>query len=179
MGLSFMKIGYCHMCRNKGRLVYQCYKLYAATTCDKRYCVDCLLIIYKDNIVDIVQKEDNWKCPFAKKVCRCKPCCMIRKETETVLDFDGTLPVICALRAKQKPEDEDCDPDIDETMKCVLKDKFKKLIDFNGALITKFSTHQGKLNQSETEFYHNVLHSNLKVLDNLSKNMMENNSIVD
>lgn len=64
-------------------------------------------------------------------------------------------------------------------MKCVLKEKFKKLINFNGALISKFSSNQGKLNQSEIEFYNNVVHSNLKVLDNLSRNMMENNSIID
>ena len=107
--INFLKIGYCHMCRNKGRLVYQCYKLYSATSCDKRYCVDCLLIIYKENIIEIVQKSDSWKCPFIKKVCRCKPCCMIRKQTDNVLDFDGTLPVICALKTKLKPEDDECD----------------------------------------------------------------------
>ena len=79
ISINFLKIGYCHMCRNKGRLVYQCYKLYSATSCDKKYCIDCLLIIYKENIIEIVQKQDSWKCPFIKKVCRCKPCCMVRK----------------------------------------------------------------------------------------------------
>ena len=64
-------------------------------------------------------------------------------------------------------------------MKCVLKEKFRKLIEFNGVMMSKFSGNLGKLNQSETEFYNRVIHSNLKVLDNLSKNMMENNSIVD
>lgn len=71
---------------------------------------------------------------------------MIRKETETVLDFDGTLPVICALKGRQGGDEDSDESEVDETMKCILKEKFKRLIDFNGTLLSKFSTNQAKLN---------------------------------
>lgn len=61
----------------------------------------------------------------------------------------------------------------------MLKEKFRKLIEFNGQLISKFNTNLHKLNEDESRFYNKIMHSNLKVLDRLSKNMLTNNAITD
>lgn len=90
------------MCRGKSKLVYQCYKNYMATSCEKKFCLDCLVLVYKENIIDTLQKCDSWKCPFLKKICRCKPCCLTRRESESMLELDPTQPVLCSMRNKQK-----------------------------------------------------------------------------
>ena len=46
----------------------------------------------------------------------------------------------------------------------MLKEKFKKLIDFNGQVISKFNSNLHKLNEEESRFYNKIIHSNLKVL---------------
>lgn len=100
--ITFFKAGVCHMCRGKSKLVYQCYKNYMATSCEKKFCLDCLVLVYKENIIDTLQKCDSWKCPFLKKICRCKPCCLTRRESESMLELDPTQPVLCSMRNKQK-----------------------------------------------------------------------------
>lgn len=77
--ISFLRVGACHMCKIKGKLVYQCHRHYQATSCEKKFCFDCLTLIYKDNVLDHIQKNDSWRCPYMRKVCRCKNCCLARK----------------------------------------------------------------------------------------------------
>ena len=83
--ISFMKMGQCHMCKLKGKIVYQCFRNYQATSCEKKFCFDCLTLIYKDNILETLQKTDSWRCPYIRKVCRCKNCCITRKEQASTL----------------------------------------------------------------------------------------------
>lgn len=47
-------MGNCHMCKNKNKFVYGCYKHYTATSCNKMFCVDCLLHGFNENIILIV-----------------------------------------------------------------------------------------------------------------------------
>lgn len=49
--VSFVKVGACHMCKLKGKLVYQCHRNYQATSCEKKFCFDCLTLIFKDNVL--------------------------------------------------------------------------------------------------------------------------------
>lgn len=65
-----------------------------------------------------------------------------------MLELDPNQPVICSLKMKQKQqgEEEDIDEEIDENLRCMLKEKFRKLIEFNGQLISKFNTNLHKLN---------------------------------
>lgn len=69
--------------------------------------------------------------------------------------------------------------EIDENLRCMLKEKFRKLIDFNGQVIGKFNSNLHKLNEEEARFYNKIVHSNLRVLDRLSKNMMLSGAITD
>jgi hypothetical protein len=77
--IAFVRVGICHMCKFRNKIVYQCHKNYLATSCEKKFCLDCLVLIYKENIIEKMQKETAWKCPYIKKVCRCKNCCQARK----------------------------------------------------------------------------------------------------
>jgi hypothetical protein len=105
--ISFVKVGACHMCKIKGKLVYQCHRNYLATSCEKKFCFDCLTLIYKDNIVDSIQKNDSWRCPYIKKICRCKNCCMSRKEPFSILEMDPLNSVYSNLRSRNKKEGEE------------------------------------------------------------------------
>lgn len=49
--ISFVKVGHCHMCKSRNKIVYQCHKNYQATSCEKKFCLDCLILIYKENII--------------------------------------------------------------------------------------------------------------------------------
>lgn len=77
--ISFVKVGHCHMCKSRNKIVYQCHKNFQATSCEKKFCLDCLVLIYKENIIENLQKTDFWRCPYIRKVCRCKNCCTSRK----------------------------------------------------------------------------------------------------
>lgn len=106
-----------------------------------------------------------------------------------MLELDPSQPVLCSLKTKQKPgaqlsatapgDEEDLDEEIDENLRCMLKEKFRKLIDFNGQLVGKFNSNLYKLNEEESRFYNKIIHSNLKVLDRLSKNMLSSGAITD
>lgn len=50
-----------------------------------------------------MQKENSWKCPYIKKVCRCKNCCLSRKETYSLLEIDLNMSVYSNLRMRTKP----------------------------------------------------------------------------
>jgi hypothetical protein len=64
-------------------------------------------------------------------------------------------------------------------MRCLLKEKFKKLIDFNGQLINKVNTNYHKLTEEEIKFYNKLIHSNLTVLNNLGKSMVAHQSLLE
>lgn len=49
--ISFVKVGHCHMCKSRNKIVYQCHKNFQATSCEKKFCLDCLVLIYKENII--------------------------------------------------------------------------------------------------------------------------------
>ena len=102
--ITFVKVGACHMCKLKGKLVYQCHRAYQATSCEKKFCFDCLTLIYKDNILDTIQKTDAWRCPYIRKVCRCKNCCISRKEPYSILEIDPNYSVYTNLRSRVKRE---------------------------------------------------------------------------
>ena len=62
------------MCKRKNKFVYGCYRNWIPTSCNKFFCIDCLVNGLKENIVLIIQKEDSWKCPYNKKTCLCRHC---------------------------------------------------------------------------------------------------------
>lgn len=121
--ISFVKIGHCHMCKSRSKIGYQCYKNYQATSCEKKFCLDCLILIYKENIIEHLQKSESWRCPYHRKVCRCKNCCTSRKEMYSILELDTNMSVYANLRQKIRPltEEDDDDQEIDENTKCLLK----------------------------------------------------------
>jgi len=100
--ISFVKVGICHMCKAKGKLVYQCHRHFQATSCEKKFCFDCLTLIYKDNILENIQNNDSWRCPYLRKVCRCKNCCLSRKEIFSILELDPNYSVYTNLRGRSK-----------------------------------------------------------------------------
>ncbi len=178
--VSFVRVGACHMCKLKGKLVYQCHRNFQATSCEKKFCLDCLVLIYKDNILDNIQKNDSWRCPYIRKVCRCKNCCLSRKQPYAILEMDPNQSVYTNLRSRVRREgDEEIEEGEDESMRCLLKEKFKKLIDFNGQLINKVNTNYHKLTEEEIKFYNKLIHSNLSVLNNLGKSMIVHQTLIE
>ena len=57
-------------------------------------------------------------------------------------------------------------------MRALLREKFKKLMDFNGQLINKVNTNFHKLSEEEIKFYNNLIHSNLHVLNKTGSSMI-------
>lgn len=55
--ISFVKIGHCHMCKSRNKIGYQCYRNYQATSCEKKFCLDCLVLIFKENIIEHLQNN--------------------------------------------------------------------------------------------------------------------------
>ena len=161
------------MCKIKNKMVYQCHRNFQATSCEKKFCFDCLVLIYKENIIDIIQKSDSWRCPYLKKVCRCKNCCISRKEPYTILEIDPNFSVYSNLRSRTKKEGEEEENEgEEENMKALLRQKFKKLMDFNGQLINKFNSNFHKLSEEQIKFYNKLIHSNLCVLNKTGNSMI-------
>ena len=60
------------------------------------------------------------------------------------------MSVYTNLRQKIKPsnnEEDEEDVEIDESTRCLLKEKFKKVLDLNGQLINKINTYYHKLTE--------------------------------
>ena len=63
-------------------------------------------------------------------------------------------------------------------MRHLLKERFKRLIDFNGQLINKVNSNYHKLTEEEIKFYNHLIHSNLTVLNSLGKHNIIIQSLV-
>lgn len=83
------------------------------------------------------------------------------------------------IQGKVNEEEEINEMDVDENMKCLLKEKFKKLIEMNGQLIAKVNINYHKLSEEEIRFYNKLMHSNLKVLNNMAQNMIVNQTLIE
>ena len=64
-------------------------------------------------------------------------------------------------------------------MRCLIREKFKKVIDFNGQLINKINTNYHKLTEDEIKFCNKLIYSNLKVLNNIANNMIANQTLIE
>jgi hypothetical protein len=60
----------------------------------------------------------------------------------------------------------------EENMRALLREKFKKLLDFNGQLINKVNTNYHKLAEEEIKFYNKLIHSNLDVVHKVGSSMI-------
>ncbi|KAJ8489463.1 hypothetical protein ONZ45_g13565 [Pleurotus djamor] len=66
---------FCHQCRNKtGLLATSC-------SCEKRYCIKCIMLRYDDQVYAFDASESNKPCPACMDICNCTSCCSRRKET--------------------------------------------------------------------------------------------------
>ena len=64
-------------------------------------------------------------------------------------------------------------------MKCLLKEKFRRLIEMNGQLIGKVNINYHKLSEEEIRFYNKLMHANLKVIDNMAHNMISQQTLIE
>ena len=64
-------------------------------------------------------------------------------------------------------------------MRCLIRERFKRVIDFNGLLINKVNANYHKLTEEEIKFYNKLIYSNLKVLNNIANNMVANQSLIE
>lgn len=64
-------------------------------------------------------------------------------------------------------------------MRCLIREKFKKVIDFNGQLINKINTNYHKLTEEQIKFCNKLIFSNLKVLNNIANNMIANQTLIE
>lgn len=64
-------------------------------------------------------------------------------------------------------------------MRCLIREKFKRVIDFNGQLINKVNGNYHKLTEEEIKFYNKLIYSNLKVLNNIANNMISKQTLIE
>lgn len=64
-------------------------------------------------------------------------------------------------------------------MKCLIRERFKRVIDFNGQLINKVNGNYHKLTEDEIKFYNKLIFSNLKVLNNIANNMISKQTLIE
>lgn len=50
----FSKLANCHMCKRKNKYVYGCYKNWVPTSCNKFFCLDCMLNGIGENILLVI-----------------------------------------------------------------------------------------------------------------------------
>ncbi len=96
---SLVKQGFCHFCKLKNRLVYSCYKNYHATGCEKKFCFDCLTLVFEEDIASIVAGSSSWRCPFARKACKCRGCAK-----SNWIELVGDSPVVVQLTETYEQE---------------------------------------------------------------------------
>ncbi len=64
-------------------------------------------------------------------------------------------------------------------MRWLLKERFKKLTDFNGQLINKVNTNYHKLTEEEIKFYNKLIYSNLTVLNNIGRSQIVHQTLIE
>ncbi|KRX07419.1 hypothetical protein PPERSA_03252 [Pseudocohnilembus persalinus] len=189
---NYAKMANCHMCKMKNKFVYGCYKHYTATSCNKMFCIDCLMHGFNENIILIVQNAQEWKCPYKRKVCKCKGCStggqdyilpsyfsraqIHRFFGDIVMDKDeqnslNNQNYLNNNKANQPEESINM-------QRYQIKQKINSLLEFNGKLIQKLSQSTKKLNEKEIVFYNKMIHENLSVLTNLSNKLMKQKSFL-
>lgn len=118
---------------------------------------------------EIIQKNFTWKCPFKKKICKCKHCLKNRdneKKNQNVSLYSVEGKKI-SLEKNTNQE-----PQISQAQQYAkAKDiqKLKNFIDFNGNLMLKFSKTIKSLNTQEIIFYHKIIYESLEKLDSIVK----------
>lgn len=118
---------------------------------------------------DIIQKNHSWKCPFKKKICKCKHCTKNRENDRKIqnnnyyetkknnIDKTNQLP-----SDQQQPISQ-----AQQYLKAKNMQKLKNFIDFNGNMIMKFSKSLKTLNNQEIMYYHTIIYDSLKKLESI------------
>jgi hypothetical protein len=99
----FQKNAACHYCRKK-QFVVGCYtEHYPDPECHKMYCLSCLEKYFRENIIEIVENEQTWVCPYKRKICRCNACASneFRNRRENS-EANKKKPIINNLKDKVK-----------------------------------------------------------------------------
>lgn len=129
----------------------------------KLYCESCLFSVFNEKITEIIQKNAHWKCPFKKKICKCKHCLKNRENEK-----NGVSSNITSENKKIKSEKiEHQISQAQQYTRAKNVQKLKGFIEFNGNLMLKFSKSMKSLNAQEIMYYHNIIYESLKKLESI------------
>lgn len=69
----FVSVAYCHICKRK-KTVFGCFKNFKVLSCSKRFCNECMLRHYSEDMLRILRQEKDWLCPYKVAACICHKC---------------------------------------------------------------------------------------------------------
>lgn len=69
----FLSVAFCHICKRK-KTVFGCFKNYKVLSCSKRFCNDCMVTHYNEDLKRILRFEKDWLCPYKVGACICHKC---------------------------------------------------------------------------------------------------------
>lgn len=116
---------------------------------------------------EIIQKNFTWKCPFKKKICKCKHCLKNRdseKKNQNVSLYSAEAK---KHNIEKNTSQEQQISQAQQYAKAKDMQKLKNFIDFNGNLMQKFSKTIKTLNTQEIIFYHRIIYESLEKLDSI------------
>lgn len=116
------------------------------------FCTSCLEEVYKENILDIVNKSGTWACPYKRGACVCKACNGLAEQKGIDLSEQGPSKSQYSVLNK-----------------ALTQNKIKQMLDFNANLMVKFQKNIQFLNDKEIQFYLSVMQSNLDTLNSVVK----------
>ena len=120
---------------------------------------------FEENIQDIVSKTISWRCPFKRKLCKCKICLKNRVFANSGGCKKPPKPAPIIEKISHKVHNPA--PQIIQYNKMKNIQKLKSLIEFNGNLLIKFSKNLKNLNSQEIIYYNKIAHENLKKLEEI------------
>jgi len=110
-------------------------------------------------------KNNNWKCPFKKKICKCKHCLKTRENEKNY--NNAFYNENKKIHSEKQFNSETPLTQSQQYARAKNMQKLKNFIEFNGNLMMKFSKNMKSLNTQEVIYYHKIIHESLKKLEKI------------
>ena len=125
-----------------------------------------MLSFFNEKIGDVLAKNHSWKCPFKKKICKCKHCLKTRESEKTFNNatYNENKKV---HTEKQYTSEQPALTQSQQYARAKNMQKLKSFIEFNGSLMMKFSKSMKSLNTQEVIYYHKIMYESLQKLEKI------------
>ena len=124
------------------------------------------MAFFNEKIYDVIQKNSHWKCPFKKKICKCKHCVKNRESDKNYHNISFNHENKKINTEKNNNEHPAILP-AQQYARARNMQKLKSFIEFNGSLMQKFSKTMKTLNTQEIIYYHKIIHESLQKLEKI------------